>query len=289
MNNQLHIPGGKWIYFKFYTGTKTADELLVKYIHPFVTKLLKKKYIESYFFIRYSDPDFHIRLRILLHNKSFYNDIFESFYKHFNKIVQNSIVWKIQIDTYMPEYNRYGKNSIEFCEKIFAIDSSSILNLIKMLDSDEKRWLTGLLLVDDILSPLYPSYEEKISFMSKLRNSFCKEHGIITQKYLKPLNLKFKENKSVIEQAFNNRISPQIKTILLKRKKEISKTLYEIVDNKLDIDNILDKSIIPSLIHMSMNRLFRKDNRLCETVIYYLITEYYMYVVARKKYDRAFK
>jgi len=71
MENRTFIPGSEWIYFKIYTGTKTADAILKNELYGFVSEMLKNKVIDKWFFIRYNDPDFHIRLRIHLKEKRF--------------------------------------------------------------------------------------------------------------------------------------------------------------------------------------------------------------------------
>ena len=63
---RAYIPGETWVYYKLYTGIKTSDILLMKVIYPVVRKLLYKGLIRSYFFIRYTDPDFHLLFRFLL-------------------------------------------------------------------------------------------------------------------------------------------------------------------------------------------------------------------------------
>lgn len=63
--NKIHrtfIPGSQWVYIKLYTGEKTADDLLIQVIAPVIKKVQKAQHIKKWFFIRYSDPDFHLRI-----------------------------------------------------------------------------------------------------------------------------------------------------------------------------------------------------------------------------------
>jgi thiopeptide-type bacteriocin biosynthesis protein len=57
--------GEEWLYFKIYCGVKTANELLISVVEPLVTKLRKEKKITLWFFIRYSDPEHHLRIRLI--------------------------------------------------------------------------------------------------------------------------------------------------------------------------------------------------------------------------------
>ena len=55
--------GSEWLYYKLYTGHKTADFILTEVIKPLTEEFLEKGLIDKWFFIRYADPKHHIRLR----------------------------------------------------------------------------------------------------------------------------------------------------------------------------------------------------------------------------------
>lgn len=57
MIQRKFIPGSQWLYFKIYTGVKTADEVLAHTIRPFLRELYAERWIDGSFFIRYNDPD----------------------------------------------------------------------------------------------------------------------------------------------------------------------------------------------------------------------------------------
>lgn len=41
------IPGSKWIYIKVYTGSNTADKILVNELTKIISVLERKKYMEK--------------------------------------------------------------------------------------------------------------------------------------------------------------------------------------------------------------------------------------------------
>ena len=55
-------PGSVWLYAKLYTGRATTDALLREGLGPLVRSLRERGVIEGWFFIRYGDPDWHVRL-----------------------------------------------------------------------------------------------------------------------------------------------------------------------------------------------------------------------------------
>lgn len=89
-----YIPGSEWIYFKIYAGDKTMDKLLSNNIYHIISKLKKRQLIEKWFFIRFADPDSHIRVRFLVKETSHIGIIINLIYSQLNKLVfYNLIHW----------------------------------------------------------------------------------------------------------------------------------------------------------------------------------------------------
>ena len=100
MIQRKFIPGSQWLYFKIYTGVKTADEVLAHTIRPFLRELYAERWIDGSFFIRYNDPDFHIRLRLHIDRFENYAPIFRRFEALFQPLVENGAVIRVLCDTY---------------------------------------------------------------------------------------------------------------------------------------------------------------------------------------------
>src|SRR5205085_2084502 len=56
-------PGSSWLYMKAYSHPALADRLLVDTLAPRLRRWAKAVDGE-WFFLRYSDPEFHLRLRL---------------------------------------------------------------------------------------------------------------------------------------------------------------------------------------------------------------------------------
>jgi hypothetical protein len=54
-------PGSEWLYFKIYLSAKFSDNILLNIVKPAINVLLKERIITKAFFIRYTDPHYHIR------------------------------------------------------------------------------------------------------------------------------------------------------------------------------------------------------------------------------------
>ena len=158
MVKRLFIPGSQWIYFKIYTGEQTADNILIENVMPFIHTLYNEGVIMGSFFVRYSDPLFHLRLRLYVDKLESYATIFSNLLVFLEPCLNNGSIFRIMCDTYNRELERYGNELIKYVEEIFCIDSWSILSLLSILQKyDEdlreyERWNLSLLLIDDLLN-----------------------------------------------------------------------------------------------------------------------------------------
>ena len=65
---------------------------------------MRKHLIDKFFFIRYQDPDYHIRLRLLLSEIDYFGEVFDMIRKRFISAVKCGKIWKIQVDMEKSEY-----------------------------------------------------------------------------------------------------------------------------------------------------------------------------------------
>ncbi len=283
----IFIPGSEWLYFKIYTGYKTADKILIIIILKLVNQLKELKLIDKWFFIRYSDPDFHVRFRLKICDLSNWNVIIKLFHDQISGFVKSGLVIKIQIDTYVREIERYGIETMENAEFIFTIDSEAILGILLLLEDekepDKTRWLISSRLIDDVLSSFNFSLEEKLEFIHKQSSSFKGEFGYKDHYYIRQLDAKYRSHRTEIENCFKkNLFSNEIESILNFRLDRLIQISAEINGHNGNISPNQDV-YISSLIHMTMNRLFRSSNRIFELVIYDFLRRYYTSAIARSE------
>lgn len=282
------IPGSEWLYFKIYTGIRNGERLLTDMILPSVENLLKEKVITEFFFIRYSDPDFHIRLRLKLADTKNFNKLFLNLFNVFENAREVKLLWKIQCDTYRREIERYGDSTIEVCEKIFFIDSTCVIEAIKlcqdMENTDQSRWLFALFSIDRWLECFEYTIAEKAILMKKLSDSSHQEFGLTQNNSLHQLNRRYQENKLLINQFLS--VPPEKFEYIIQERNQKASPLVDHIKKQLQeqpTTTPLICDLVASIIHMSMNRLFRCNNRMCELVIYHYMSKYYESVIARLK------
>jgi thiopeptide-type bacteriocin biosynthesis protein len=286
MENRIFIPGSEWAYFKLYTGTKTADAILKNELLDYIRKMQKNNTIDKWFFIRYSDPDFHIRLRLHLNDTRDYSFLFNQFFDYFNPIVDTGLVWKIQCDTYQREMERYGANTISLIETLFFIDSEYIIQLLCRLNNENlelQQWKLALALIDNVLSSFSYQLPQRKKILNMLAENYKKEFGFTHHYVTKQLNDKYRFYRKDIENAmlWETEISEIVDIIKARRQAiySIAKTLITL-DKYRELQVALN-SLLTSIIHMTMNRWFRTKNRLHEMVIYEFLSRYYTSEMAK--------
>lgn len=292
MNKEIYVPGSEWITYKFYTGTQVADGLLVDKIYPVVKKLLSKGSITQFFFLRYVDPEFHLRVRVKVAGPELLGDVLEAFVPTLVKCCGSGLISNVVIDTYVPESERYGAATMELTEELFFIDSRSVVELLKLLrrasDNDRHRWLLSAMMIRDTLDCFFNDEQAKADVMAGLAAGFKNEHGFTTKHYTKQLNDKYRNYSELISLTLsgNNPDMDNYKRALVRRKKRILE-LTARNGSLIEANKKQWTANFTSVMHMTMNRLFKTNNRLFEMVVYEFMSKYQASQLARVKYQAA--
>ncbi|HXU45266.1 MAG TPA: lantibiotic dehydratase, partial [Thermoanaerobaculia bacterium] len=149
-------PGSEWLYLKVYTGSSTADGILREAVGPAVRAVLEAGEADSWFFIRYGDPEWHLRLRLHGDPETLLLRALPRIKQAVGSLLGEGRAWKIQLDTYEREIERYGGPAgMPVCERLFGADSDACLAIVETLEGDEgadARWRLALRGTDLILS-----------------------------------------------------------------------------------------------------------------------------------------
>lgn len=282
-------PGLDWIYLKIYCGIRASGNVLSNLIQPMMTLLLKKKWIKEWFFIHYTDPDFHIRLRLKLSDRQWFGAIVQSLYVQLQP-EENPYVWKIQQDMYEREIGRYGLHSMAHAETIFYHDSVAVASFFKRVSDDlsiEEQWLFAIAGIDALLHDFGFDVVRKLDLIQSLKEKFAAEFAL--KKYQKQrLTKQYRTHKQTIDTLLNrmeNNFSIFYK-ILDRRSEGLRPVISKI--RKLEINGELEMSLnqlLSSYVHMHINRLIPASPRLHELVIYDLLFQHYkMKLFQNKQY-----
>lgn len=284
--NSFHI-GSEWLYFKVYCGIKTSDRILTEILKSFCDSMIRQNLIYKWFFIRYSDPNEHLRIRFHLRDNKYFGEVVDKFNQSISTFTQTGLIWQTQIDSYQREINRYGGNlNITFAEKIFYYDSVCILNVLKNINiNDNIRWLVGLKLVIDTFKAFNLRDEDILRISNNLTLQMQSEFEI-TKEYKKNIDAKYRKHREDIEYlVYNGNLNQSKYMIIDLHLQERFINFKIIVDemklSELGLTNEYIDSIISSYTHMSLNRLFSNKQRLQEMIIYNYVYKAYKSVIAR--------
>ena len=285
------MPGSDWLYFKIYTGIKTADEIVPQTLYPYLRKLYDDKAIDNYFFIRYTDPEFHIRFRVHVPKIESYAVIFQNFHSMFQPLLENGSVLKVLCDTYVREIERYGAATMELLEELFCVDSRAVMELLAGISDlpaqnrETVRWQLALVLLDDALTAFGRDLPEKEKLVSQMADRFKQEFGFTSHPFTKQINDKYRQFRKEIEKGLSTReVFAAQESILQKRRSDIEEIADKIRAIKTSDPNPPTvEDLLFSTSHMTMNRWFRANNRQHELVIYDFLSKYYESARARAK------
>ncbi|SHF41247.1 thiopeptide-type bacteriocin biosynthesis protein [Chryseobacterium sp. OV279] len=272
--------GDDWLYYKLFLGEFNSDLVLTDFILPFVKKHLTDS-VSQFFYIRYSEGGYHLRLRFLVEDKSKLGDLIIGFHELIHPLVERKVIYKVQTDTYERELERYYNRCMPFAENIFSQDSIMVVNYLHFfyeqdLNEDE-RWLFAIHSIDALLSNFGFNLDDKLRLSTILNDSFSKEFQI--NKYMsKELDFKYRASKDKIQNAMSD---PFFTTCSGHRYTGMKSSILEIKNHLSENDTM---NILTSLIHMSCNRIFRSSPRENEFVLYHFLWKYYRSETGKQKY-----
>lgn len=273
-------PGECWLYIKVYGGITTCDQLLVDVIYPTIISLKRTKVVVNWFFIRYSDPDFHLRIRVLLYDQEKISEALNAFNRRLLPMCRSRFLHKVSIDTYERELERYGVTSMDDTELFFDIDSQCICQLLKPLlkeGNGAERWRLAFVWVDTILDAFGLDPNQKWGLIKKMSDAYLKEFGF-NEHNIKPLANRYRHLGITITKLMQGQSLDNASSQVINRNLNKIKESFKAID--------VEQFNLSSLLHMSMNRLFASHNRLNELVLYYCLERYYRKEVKRRKDKR---
>lgn len=284
-------PGSEWLYYKLYCGIKTADKILLEAVKPLTEQLLEQKLIDKWFFIRYNDPAFHIRLRLHIPDSSKMGEVINTTHQCLASFEKDGYVWKLQLDTYSRELERYGINAIELAEDFFYYDSVALLKMLDLTWGDERekiRWLWALRSVDELLNCFTFGLEEKLTLLTTMKESFAREFNMDKSMRLQ-LNNKNRDHKQKIDLIMDSAKDAENELLpLIELLKEKSLYIAPIADKLKSLQQsgelpMAIADLLSSYIHMLLNRITTSNPRLHEMVIYDFLFRHYQSQKARQK------
>lgn len=123
------LPGQEWLYLKLYLPEGLHQTLLAHQLLPFIQK--HRSLFELWFFLRYHDPQAHIRLRFLSSDTQQRNHLLQALLAWSHELRAEGLLTRCVLDTYERETERYGgPEAMKMIEHVFCANSEAICALL---------------------------------------------------------------------------------------------------------------------------------------------------------------
>ncbi len=121
-----HLPGsGDWLYVKLYGHPDRHTAVLTRHLPHLLSGWDSRP---QWWFIRYEDPEPHLRLRIRLRGADAFGETARRVGAWVAGLRRLGLVGRVQLDTYYPETGRFGGGAaMAVAESVFAADSAAAI------------------------------------------------------------------------------------------------------------------------------------------------------------------
>jgi len=283
-------PGSDWLYAKLYTGPATLDRLLCEVVKPLVERVVRAGAADRWFFIRFGDPDWHLRLRFHGEPARLHDEVLPALQSAVAPALADGRLWRVQLDTYEREVERYGGPAgIELAEQLFHADSDAVLALAELFPEDTRgdlRWRLALLGMDQLLSDLNFDLDTRSAIIRKARDSFATEFHVDAT-FSHQLGAKFRVERRMAEALLNAadvgnaQISRGIE-VLQQRSHRLAPIVAELTACSQRGRLLVPLTeLAPCYMHLYANRLLRSAHRAQELVLYDFLARLYGSQAAR--------
>ncbi|PCK30289.1 lantibiotic dehydratase [Pseudoalteromonas piscicida] len=278
--------GSEWLSLKIYSGNTIVEQLLYEQLLPLIED--NSALFDKWFFIRYGDPDWHLRLRFQGKPEVLCGDLLPKLNQLLAPMIESSQLHKVELMTYEREVERYGgPKSMALVESLFMFDSELIAKSCQLVEEfgEDIRWRVALAYTDMLLSLFEYSSEEKLNLISSLRAGFGKEFNESSM-LRKQLGNRYRDNQAQLDDDFAKLQvsaltqcdeSQQTILALLEAWQQQAKPIVQAI-LALDKDgalNLSTNSLLSSLLHMHNNRMFKAYGREQEFVVHDMLRRKY--------------
>lgn len=281
-------PGSEWLFLSVYAGTAIADTLLRDVVGPLVASARSAGAVDRWFFIRYADPDPHLRVRLHGDPAKLTAEVLPAFRRALEPELEGR-VWRLEVGTYVREIERYGgPDAIEAAEGIFEADSDAALAIVSGGGTLDDRWRAALAGLHRLFADLGLDEEAQARVARHMRDGYATEFAadaILKRQIGDRYRTERKSLEPLIDPAASAEGALGHALAVLTHRSEAMRPfverLRELAGNGRLSTPVED--LTASLGHMHVNRLLRSAQRAHEMVLYDLLDRLYVARAARRR------
>src|SRR5262249_44111780 len=239
----------------------------------------------------YSDPHFHLRLRFQGDPARLQAQVLPRLQAALGQLLADGRAWKVQLDTYEREAERYGgPEGIGPCEELFHHDSEARAGLLGLLGDDGRgasRWQLALVGMDRLLDDLGLDLGGKLAVLGRTRDAFTRTVRADAGARQR-LGARYRREAGEVGRLLggDGGAAPELAAGLqgLRRRSERQAAAAAALRAAAPAGRVTPPipQIRPGLLHMHVNRLLRSAHHLQEPVLYDFLYRYYAGLSARR-------
>jgi lantibiotic biosynthesis protein len=164
-SERLRPPGSDWLFAKLYGPRAFEDDLLTGPVLEVCQQAITSGRAESWFFIRYADPEPHLRLRFRGDPGRLLKELVPHLSNWASGLLNDGLIVRLCFDTYEREVERFaGPAGVEAAEALFHTDSHAVIEILRLsrsglLDLDLSS--LAFVSIDDLLAGLGATEAER--------------------------------------------------------------------------------------------------------------------------------
>ncbi|MFD8790210.1 lantibiotic dehydratase [Streptomyces vinaceus] len=165
---RVRPPGSDWLYLKIYVPPSLQDDLIAGPMCNFSEFAGNAGLSDAWFFLRFADPDPHLRLRFHGTPAALTGPLMQKACDWATELMVEGKCSRFSFDTYEREVERYGgEEGVRAAEAVFAADSPAVVDMIRVsrdLGFPFDLTTLAVLSVDDLLGSLGWNADERTDF-----------------------------------------------------------------------------------------------------------------------------
>jgi len=277
-------PGGEWLYAKLYAGAAGADRALVEVVAPVLDAARAEGALDRWFFLRYADPEWHLRLRLRADPARLWSVVLPRLHDVTAPLLDDGRLARVSLDTYEREVERYGGSAgVELAEAAFEADSEAALAIVRRFEGEggaDARWRLALRGVHGLLVDLGLDLDARHRVMVGMRDPLVAERALGSA-IDRQLGARYRAERLALEallatSAGDGHPLDAGLVALVERSRALAPVVAEL--RGLAAAGRLSGAVAdlaPSLVHLHVNRVLRAEHRAHELVVYDLLARLY--------------
>jgi thiopeptide-type bacteriocin biosynthesis protein len=268
-------PGSSWLYLRLYGGEASADCVLARQVAQLVAAARLDGLVDKWFFLRYADPDPHLRVRWHGDGDRLVSQLLPDVSAAMEPALAAGLLWQVEVGTYEREIERYGGPAgVDTAERLFEADSDTVLEVLRMAQGNglgQLRWQLAVLGTDRLLRDLRLTRDERLRWAEQTSSALASEFGG-EPAFPRELGRRFRARRQqlveLLDGSADDETLTEARAALDRRSARllpIVDVLYEQVRNGECSRSVPD--LAGSFTHMYANRLLRSDQRASEMVV----------------------